>query len=52
MTPLLRDFQTLKIVMEHISTKGTVEFVSNGPENLAASITCHRLLYNRNGELS
>lgn len=50
MTPLLRDFQKLKIVMEHISTKGAVEFVSNGPENLAASITCHHLLYNRNGE--
>jgi len=41
----------LKIVMEHISTAGAVEYVNNGPANLAASITAHHLLYNRNGTL-
>ena len=49
MKPLLRDFKNLKMVMEHISTARAVEFVKNGPDNLCASITCHHLLYNRNG---
>lgn len=51
MAPLLRDFKKLRIVMEHISTSGAVEFVKNGPDNLAASITAHHLLYNRNALL-
>jgi dihydroorotase len=51
MTPLLRDFKKLRIVMEHISTNGAVQFVKNGPDNLAASITAHHLLYNRNALL-
>lgn len=50
MMPLLRDFGKLKIVMEHISTAEAVEFVKNGPPNLAATITAHHLLYNRNGK--
>jgi dihydroorotase len=52
MVPLLRDFTKLKIVMEHISTATAVEFVKNGPPNLAASITVHHLLYNRNALLA
>ncbi len=52
MKPLLRDFTKLTIVMEHISTENAVEFVENGPPNLAASITAHHMLYNRNGEYS
>mmetsp|Transcript_4778 Transcript_4778/g.5311 ORF Transcript_4778/g.5311 Transcript_4778/m.5311 type:complete len:358 (+) Transcript_4778:374-1447(+) len=51
MAPLTRDFQRLKIVMEHISTDKAVEYVKNGPANLAASITAHHLLYNRNALL-
>jgi dihydroorotase len=50
-TPLLKDFTKLTIVMEHISTTSAVEFVKNGPSNLAASITAHHLLYNRNALL-
>ena len=46
--PLLRDIPDLKIVMEHITTKEAVEFVINGPPNLAATITAHHLLENRN----
>ncbi|OED46706.1 dihydroorotase [Endozoicomonas sp. (ex Bugula neritina AB1)] len=38
----------LKIVMEHITTKDAVDFVNAGNENLAATITAHHLLYNRN----
>jgi dihydroorotase len=51
MQPLVRDFSKLKIVMEHISTETAVEYVMNGPSNLAASITPHHLLYNRNALL-
>ena len=51
MVPLVRDFPNLKIVMEHISTKGAVDFVNQQKgTNLRASITAHHLLYNRNGE--
>ena len=46
--PLLKKFPNLKMVLEHISTRYAVEFVKNAPENLAANITAHHLLFNRN----
>ena len=49
--PLVDDMpRTLKIVLEHISTSEAVDYVSNEdtPTNVAATITCHHLLYNRN----
>ncbi len=49
---LTHDFPQLKIVMEHITTKDAVDFVSNAGPNLAASITAHHLLYNRNHMLA
>lgn len=48
LTRLLRDFPSLKIVLEHITTKGAAEFVASAPKNVAATITAHHLLYNRN----
>jgi dihydroorotase len=48
MKPLVRDFPTLKITMEHISTRDAVEYVKAAPDNVKASITCHHLLFNRN----
>jgi dihydroorotase len=45
-------FPTLKVVLEHITTKDAVEFVMNGPSNLAATITAHHLLFNRNHMLA
>ncbi len=45
-------FPTLKIVLEHITTKDSVEFVQNAPDNVAATITAHHLLYNRNHMLA
>jgi dihydroorotase len=45
---LLRDFPKLKIVLEHITTRQAVEFVTAAPANVAATITVHHLLYNRN----
>lgn len=50
MEPLLRDFPRLKIVMEHISTEEAVEFIQSCDNRVAASITPHHLLYNRNGK--
>ena len=46
--PLRRDFPALKIVMEHITTSEAVHYVSAADSNLAATITVHHLLYNRN----
>lgn len=46
--PLLKDFPKLKVVLEHITTKNAVEFVSQANENIAATITAHHLLFNRN----
>ena len=50
--PLMRDFPKLRIVLEHISTEAAVNFVSDAPDTLAATITPHHLLYNRNQLLS
>ena len=48
LVPLLRDFPNLKIVLEHITTRQAAEFVAAAPANVAATITAHHLLYNRN----
>ena len=46
--PLLKDFPQLKVVLEHITTKHAVEFVREANDNIAATITAHHLLFNRN----
>ncbi len=48
LTRLLKDFPKLKIVLEHITTKQAAEFITSAPANVAATITAHHLLYNRN----
>ncbi|MBT9591706.1 MAG: dihydroorotase [Thiobacillus sp.] len=48
LTRLIRDFPRLKIVLEHITTRQAAEFVAAAPANVAATITVHHLLYNRN----
>ncbi len=48
MSKIVKDFPDLKIVMEHITTKDAVEFVKNAGDNVAATITAHHLLFNRN----
>lgn len=45
---LMNDFPRLKIVLEHITTRQAAEFVAAAPANVAATITAHHLLYNRN----
>jgi len=46
--PLLSAFPTLKIVLEHITTRDAVDFILNTSANVAATITAHHLLMNRN----
>lgn len=46
--PLTQRFPKLKVVMEHITTQDAAEFVANSPLTVAATITAHHLLYNRN----
>lgn len=48
LTRLLRDFPRLKIVLEHITTRQAAEFVAAAPATVAATVTVHHLLYNRN----
>ncbi len=45
---LIKQFPKLRIVLEHISTKVAVQFVQQAPKTIAATITPHHLLYNRN----
>jgi dihydroorotase len=51
LTPLLARFPRLKIVLEHITTRQAAEFVVAAPANVAATLTAHHLLYNRNAML-
>jgi dihydroorotase len=46
--PLRRDFPGLKVVFEHITTREAAQYVAAGDERLAATITAHHLLFNRN----
>lgn len=51
LNPLISDFPELKIVFEHITTADAADFVSEGSANIAATITAHHLLMNRNDML-
>lgn len=46
--PLVMQYPQLKIVLEHITTRQAVEFVEQAGNNIAATITAHHLLFNRN----
>ena len=48
LSPLRKDFPELKIVFEHITTKEAAQYVQDAGAHLAATITAHHLLYNRN----
>jgi dihydroorotase len=45
---LVRDFPALKIVLEHITTAEAADFVQEGGENVAATVTPQHLVINRN----
>ena len=46
--PITRRFPQLRIVFEHITTREAVEFVRGASSNVAATITAHHMLLNRN----
>ena len=46
--PITQHFPGLRIVFEHITTLDAVDFVTSTSDNVAATITAHHLLYNRN----
>ncbi|HGY9572008.1 TPA: dihydroorotase [Vibrio fluvialis] len=48
LAPIVNNFPSLKIVLEHITTAEAVEFVKKAGDNVAATITAHHLLFNRN----
>ena len=46
--PLRAHFPELKIVLEHITTREGAQYVAEGGPRIAATLTAHHLLYNRN----
>lgn len=50
--PLTARFSALKVVFEHITTRDAVSFVLGASANIAATITAHHLLLNRNDLLA
>lgn len=46
--PLRKDFPELKIVFEHITTRDAVQYVQDADRFVAATLTAHHLLFNRN----
>lgn len=46
--PAVRKYPHLRVVLEHITTREAVEFVEGSSEQIAATITAHHLLLNRN----
>jgi dihydroorotase len=48
LSPLLERFPALRLVFEHVTTADAVDFVESQPANVAATITAHHLLLNRN----
>ena len=46
--PLRKDFPALKIVFEHITTLEAAQYVQAADKNLAATLTVHHLMFNRN----
>lgn len=50
--PLTARFPQLRIVLEHVSTREGVDFVNDSAPTVAATITAHHLLLNRNAMFS
>src|SRR6185312_495080 len=48
LSPLVRRFPQLKLVLEHVTTRDAVQFVAATGPSVAATITAHHLLLNRN----
>ncbi|GMR08904.1 MAG: dihydroorotase [Gammaproteobacteria bacterium] len=50
--PVVTQFPKLRLVLEHLSTHHGVDFVNQGDDNIAGTITAHHLLMNRNAMFS
>jgi dihydroorotase len=48
LAPLLQRLPSLRVVLEHITTRQAAAFVAAAPANVAATVTAHHLLMNRN----
>lgn len=48
LAPLTARFPGLKVVLEHVTTRDGVEFVKAASDRVAATLTAHHLLLNRN----
>ena len=48
---LVKTFPELRIVLEHVTTKDGIEFVRSQGPKVAATLTAHHLIYNRNAML-
>jgi dihydroorotase len=48
LVPLRRSFPGLRVVLEHITTRAAAQYVAEAEGRIAATITAHHLLYNRN----
>jgi dihydroorotase len=46
--PIRRDIPGLRVVMEHITTREGADYVRDGGPDIAATITAHHLVINRN----
>ncbi len=52
LTWILNNFPKIRLVLEHITTADAAQFVMAQGDNVAATITAHHLLYNRNHMLA
>jgi dihydroorotase len=48
LSPLVQRFPRLRVVLEHVTSREGVEFVRAASSNVAATVTAHHLLLNRN----
>jgi dihydroorotase len=46
--PLTGRFPKLRLVLEHVTTREGIDFVTGSPDTVAATLTAHHLLLNRN----
>jgi dihydroorotase len=52
LAPITRRFPALRVVLEHVTTREGVDFIRESGATLAATLTAHHLLYNRNALLA
>ena len=52
LSPLAENIDALRIVLEHVTTREAVQFVIGSSDRVAATITPHHLMLNRNAMLS